>query len=323
MRYRFYSFILDSLNIFENMTHVNSYALGICISNSGAFGRVYLGKKIGEEPYYAIKVMEKQDIVSCNMKEQIQEEVRILKLLDHPNIIKIHDVLEDDDHVYIVFEHAFKGDLFDVLIENGQPLTEAEIKNAFYQIMSALAYMHKHNIIHRDLKLENVLMDEHGNVKIGDFGAAIEVLDVLKQKKGLMEICGTSVYASPEIHRLRSPLSRNKGPYDEKIDIWACGIILYELVFKEHPIPNKVFKYAVNTEKKLIAFVINSLHFDSDVDEELKNLILSCLNPDPAKRPTAVEILNNPWLNSGGDAKVNNGLPLKSNERKQSRRSTQ
>lgn len=273
------------------MTHIDSYALGVCLSENGAFGRVYLAKHIPSNQYCALKVISKNDVEQDkDMADQLKEEVRIQKLVDHPNIVQIKEVMEDDQYIYLSVEHALRGDLFDVLY-SGKTLEKNEIKKIFFQLISAVEYVHKNAIIHRDIKLENILMNEFGDIKLTDFGSAVDTKQCKPDE--LETICGTNEYIAPEILGLRDR-SISSHPYNEKIDIWACGIVLYELLCQKHPYPDKYFKMnKKNIRKRLLK---HKLRFPEYVEDAEKQLIQQCLDLDPQKRPSASDILQNPWL---------------------------
>ncbi|XP_010146232.1 PREDICTED: NUAK family SNF1-like kinase 2, partial [Eurypyga helias] len=134
------------------------------------------------------KIKDEQDLV------HIRREIEIMSSLNHPHIIAVHEVFENSSKIVIVMEYASKGDLYDYISER-QRLTEQEARHFFRQVVSAVYYCHKNGIVHRDLKLENILLDANGNIKIADFGLS----NVYQQDKLLQTYCGSPLYASPEI----------------------------------------------------------------------------------------------------------------------------
>jgi 5'-AMP-activated protein kinase catalytic alpha subunit len=274
------------------MTHIDSYALGVCLSENGAFGRVYLAKHLPSKQYCVLKIINKNAVADDDMEEQLREEVRIQSLVNHPNIVQIKEVMEDDQNIYLSVEHALRGDMFDVLY-SGKDLHKDEVRKIFHQLMLAVEYTHNKGIIHRDIKLENVLMNEFGDIKLTDFGSAV---DIHKCDPDELEVvCGTPEYIAPEILALMDN-SIKPDPYNEKIDIWACGIVLYELLCKKHPFPDRYFKRKKkNIRKKLLKHKL-TFPKDADIDETEKEFIRQCLSLNPEQRPSASEILKLPWL---------------------------
>ena len=235
-----------------------------------------------------MKIMEKEDIIEHDMKEQIREEVRIQWKLKHKNLVRLKEVMEDDQHLYVVMEHMLRGDLFDVLYnEHDSHLPEDEAKIIFSDLMEGIAYMHENNIAHRDIKLENLLMDETGTVKIIDFGSALDTVNC-KDENEFSVICGTREYMAPEM------LKETK--YGTSVDIWSCGVVLYELLNRCTPFDSDVYK---KKRKDVIKYMKNNtkdIHYSKRLSPEAIDLLKKCFELDPKKRINASDVLKHPFF---------------------------
>ncbi|KAF5888651.1 NUAK family SNF1-like kinase 2, partial [Clarias magur] len=170
----------------------------------------------------AIKSIKKENIKDEQDLTHIRREIEIMSSLNHPYIITIYEVFENKDKIVIVMEYASKGDLFDYI--SGRRVSEREARHIFRQIVSAVHYCHRNGIVHRDLKLENILLDANGDVKIADFGLS----NLYRRDEYLQTYCGSPLYASPEIVNGRP----YKGP---EVDSWSLGVLLYALVHEAMP----------------------------------------------------------------------------------------
>ena len=224
----------------------------------------------------------------------MESELATLDKYEHPNIVRVLDLFEDDDNIFLVFELMRHGTLDQNLIrikETGASFTERDVANIVLQLVMAVNYLHNNNVVHRDLKLDNVMvayeaLDEHTTTmvcKVTDFGFA-QALDP-QQKFDLM--LGTPVYMAPELFK--------KQPYAKKVDIWAIGVITHMLLAGIPPFNGR-------TKEKLKPQVCNgelNLNLFTKFyngGKLVKDFIRRCLEKNPDRRPTTSELLEHPWL---------------------------
>lgn len=245
----------------------------------GTYGKV---KKARERSgkVVAIKSIRKEMIKDEQDLMHIRREIEIMSSLNHPHITTIHEVFENSSKIVIVMEYASKGDLYDY-INDRQRLTEQEARHFFRQIVSAVYYCHKNGIVHRDLKLENILLDENGNVKIADFGLS----NLYQQDKYLQTYCGSPLYASPEIVNGRP----YKGP---EVDSWSLGVLLYILVHGNMPFDGQDYKH-------LVRQISSGEYRQPNKPSDACGLIRWMLMVNPERRATIEDIANHWWLNWG------------------------
>uniref|UniRef100_A0A914X435 non-specific serine/threonine protein kinase n=2 Tax=Plectus sambesii TaxID=2011161 RepID=A0A914X435_9BILA len=208
-------------------------------------------------------------------------EVKIMKQLDHPNIVKLYQVLETESTLYLVMEYASGGEVFDYLVAHGR-MKEKEARAKFRQIVSAVQYLHQKNIIHRDLKAENLLLDSDMNIKIADFGFSNQF--ALGSK--LDTFCGSPPYAAPELFQGK----KYDGP---EVDVWSLGVILYTLVSGSLPFDGqnlKELRERVLRGKYRIPFYMST---------DCENLLKKFLVLNPARRATLEAIMKDRWMNIG------------------------
>ncbi len=216
--------------------------------------------------------------------------------MDHPNIMKIYEYYMSKHHLFIVSEYLSGGELFDRIIE-ATTFTEAKAAQYMLQILSAVSYLHKHKVTHRDLKPENIVFEnKDGNslLKIIDFGTCVKFMKSQKLKARM----GTAYYIAPEVLN---------GKYDEKCDIWSCGVIMYIFLFGAPPFNGK-------TDEQIFSKIQKGLFIFPEkeslkVSSASKNLITRMLSFQSSKRPTADEILKDPWFNSQ-QSNVNNEISI-------------
>lgn len=212
----------------------------------------------------------------------IEREIIIMKLLNHPNVLRLYDVWETSKDLYMVLEYVEKGELFNLLVERG-PLPENEAVRFFRQIIIGISYCHALGIVHRDLKPENLLLDHKFNVKLADFGMA-----ALESKDKLLETsCGSPHYAAPEIV---SGL-----PYHGfESDVWSCGVILYALLTGRLPFDEE----DGNIRNLLLKVQSGKFEMpgDDEISSEAQDLIARILTVDPEQRIKTREILKHPLL---------------------------
>ncbi|NWU63695.1 SIK2 kinase, partial [Pterocles burchelli] len=225
----------------------------------------------------AIKIIDKTRLDPSNL-EKIYREVQIMKLLNHPHIIKLYQVMETKDMLYIVTEFAKNGEMFDHLTSNGH-LTESEARKKFWQILSAVEYCHSHHIVHRDLKTENLLLDANMNIKLADFGFG----NFYKSGEPLSTWCGSPPYAAPEVFEGKE----YEGPH---LDIWSLGVVLYVLVCGSLPFdgPN-----LPTLRQRVLEGRFRIPYFMS---EDCETLIRRMLVVDPTKRITISQIKQHKWM---------------------------
>ncbi|KAK0731836.1 hypothetical protein B0H67DRAFT_479011 [Lasiosphaeris hirsuta] len=303
----------------EKHTKFGEYILGNTIGE-GEFGKVKLGWKQEGGVQVAIKLIKKDQLGSNPSRmAKIMREVSILKQLTHPNIVRLHKMEESERHYGIVLEYASGGELFDYIL-NHRYLKDNAARRLFAQLVSGVGYLHKKGIVHRDLKLENLLLDRNRNIIITDFGFANTFdpnedlseeeelnlsdrdfvkragLDKVKQngsRKGdLMQTsCGSPCYAAPELVVSDSLYT------GRKVDVWSCGVILYAMLagylpFDDDPANpegdniNLLYKYIVNTP----------LTFPEYVTPHARDLLRRILVPNPRKRADLFEVARHSWL---------------------------
>ena len=193
----------------------------------GTFGKVKLGIHIPTGEKVSIKILEKDKIQDKEDSKRISREIKILKLLNHPNIIKIYQIIEDSKNYYIIMEYAKGGELFDYIVKK-KHLSEKESSIFFYQLINAIEFIHKKNISHRDIKPENLLLKSNLILTLIDFGLSIQYYD----KELLNTPCGSPCYAAPEMIMGK----KYNGLYS---DLWSCGIVLYAMVCGYLPFEDK------------------------------------------------------------------------------------
>lgn len=201
----------------ESQTKIGKYNV-IRTLGSGTTAKVKLAEDTTDGKLVAIKIIKKSAFeVKPDLQRKIRREVALMRLLDHPHLLKLIEVLESPHHMYIVLEYAEHGELFDYLVSRGRFSPEVAMK-MFRQIIYGIDYLHQHMICHRDLKPENILLDKSDHIKIADFGFARWMPDKIAETS-----CGSPHYAAPEVIRGLA--------YDgRKADIWSCGVILYALL---------------------------------------------------------------------------------------------
>ncbi|XP_034117203.1 serine-rich adhesin for platelets isoform X4 [Drosophila albomicans] len=244
----------------------------------GTYGKVQLGinKETGQE--VAIKTIKKCKIEAEADLVRIRREVQIMSSVQHPNIIHIYEVFENREKMVLVMEFAAGGELYDYLSER-KVLTEEEARRIFRQVATAVYYCHKHKICHRDLKLENILLDEQGNAKIADFGLS----NVFDDQRLLGTFCGSPLYASPEIVE-GTPY---QGP---EVDCWSLGVLLYTLVYGSMPFDGSNFK-------RLVKQISQGDYYEPRKPSRASTLIREMLTVCPRKRATIEQICSHWWVN--------------------------
>ncbi|XP_037713503.1 uncharacterized protein LOC119549470 isoform X1 [Drosophila subpulchrella] len=244
----------------------------------GTYGKVQLGinKETGQE--VAIKTIKKCKIEAEADLVRIRREVQIMSSVHHPNIIHIYEVFENREKMVLVMEFAAGGELYDYLSER-KVLTEEEARRIFRQVATAVYYCHKHKICHRDLKLENILLDEKGNAKIADFGLS----NVFDDQRLLGTFCGSPLYASPEIVE-GTPY---QGP---EVDCWSLGVLLYTLVYGSMPFDGSNFK-------RLVKQISQGDYYEPKKPSRASTLIRDMLTVCPRKRASIEQICSHWWVN--------------------------
>ncbi|KAK0411354.1 hypothetical protein QR680_005612 [Steinernema hermaphroditum] len=259
--------------------HIGKYKLLKTIGK-GNFAKVKLAKHVPTGLEVAIKIIDKTALNPSSL-QKLYREVKIMKQLDHPNIVKLYQVMETDQTLYLVMEYASGGEVFDYLVAHGR-MKEKEARAKFRQIVSAVQYLHQKNIIHRDLKAENLLLDGDMNIKIADFGFSNHFFVGNK----LDTFCGSPPYAAPELFQGK----KYDGP---EVDVWSLGVILYTLVSGSLPFDGqnlKELRERVLRGKYRIPFYMST---------DCENLLKKFLVLNPARRGTLEAIMRDRWMNIG------------------------
>ncbi|XP_057672076.1 MAP/microtubule affinity-regulating kinase 3-like isoform X43 [Diorhabda carinulata] len=246
----------------------------------GNFAKVKLAKHVPTGKEVAIKIIDKTQLTPGSLQKLFRE-VRIMKMLDHPNIVKLFQVIETEKTLYLVMEYASGGEVFDYLVLHGR-MKEKEARAKFRQIVSAVQYCHQKRIIHRDLKAENLLLDSEMNIKIADFGFSNEFTPGNK----LDTFCGSPPYAAPELFQGK----KYDGP---EVDVWSLGVILYTLVSGSLPFDGSTLRELrerVLRGKYRIPFYMST---------DCENLLKKFLVLNPAKRASLETIMKDKWMNQG------------------------
>ncbi|CAB1424439.1 unnamed protein product [Pleuronectes platessa] len=270
-----------SSGVSEEQPHVGNYRLLKTIGK-GNFAKVKLARHSLTGREVAIKIIDKTQMNPTSLQKLFRE-VSVMKILNHPNIVKLFEVIETEKTLYLVMEFASGGEVFDYLVAHGR-MKEKEARAKFRQIVSAVEYCHQKRIVHRDLKAENLLLDADMNIKIADFGFSNEFTIGSK----LDTFCGSPPYAAPELFQGK----KYDGP---EVDVWSLGVILYTLVSGSLPFDGQNLKEL--RERVLRGKYRIPFYMSTDCENLLKKLLV--LNP--GKRGSLQQIMKDRWMNVGYD----------------------
>ncbi|XP_047968954.1 CBL-interacting serine/threonine-protein kinase 5-like [Salvia hispanica] len=258
---------------------LGKYEMGRLLGR-GTFAKVYLGRNLATDECVAIKVIKKDEVIkSEKMMEQFKREIAVMRLVRHPNIVELKEVMATRSKIFVVMEYVRGGELF-AKVERGR-LREASARRYFQQLVSALDFCHSRGVFHRDIKPENLLLDENEDLKISDFG-----LSALHDGGLLHTQCGTPAYVAPEVLKMEG--------YDgATADVWSCGVVLYVLLagflpFQEESL-NGMYRKIFRGEYKIPPW------FSS----ESRRLVSKLLVVDPTKRISIPGIMRATWFRKG------------------------
>ena len=245
----------------------------------GAFGEVWKVTHENSKKVYCIKMMTKRDIFEQSLINQINKEIGIMYNINHPYSVKLYNHFEDNDKLYLIMELASNGNLYNFIQKNSKIKTKDMIKKIIIQVIEIIKYLHSLDIIYRDIKPENILLDKDYNVKLCDYGWA----SYLSKGQFCSAYCGTPEYVSPEVIK--------KYPYNEKVDIWGIGVLIFELVFGYPPFTSNFNEDRFNNIKE------GKIIWPKDLnDMVLKDLIEKILKVNPKDRISLDEIEKHQWL---------------------------
>lgn len=276
----------------------------------GAFSRVFLSvyqfpssATDKKSVFLACKVINTKKTATVYTRKFLQRELDILRSCSHPNIIFVHSIFTRNNKYFIFMRYAERGDLFEYLLSNGA-LTEEQCAVWVRQLSSAIQYLHKLEVAHRDLKCENVLITKNFNAKLSDFGFVRSCIDDITFKVQLSNtFCGSLTYVSPEIIK--------GSPYEPKIsDMWSFGVLIYIMLNKAHPFSSthlqSLYQNQIQRNWKFTCKKIDS------VSQGAKELISNLIEPDTKKRWTIDNVLDCDWMK----LMLNNATALTEDERK-------
>ncbi|KAK3016195.1 hypothetical protein RJ639_006028, partial [Escallonia herrerae] len=289
-------------------TRVGRYELGRTLGE-GSFAKVKFARNMETGENVAIKILDKEKVLKHKMIGQIKREISTMKLIRHPNVIRMYEVMASKTKIYIVLEFVTGGELFDKIATKGR-LKEDEARKYFQQLINAVDYCHSRGVFHRDLKPENLLLDASGVLKVSDFG--LSALPQQVREDGLLHTtCGTPNYVAPEV-------INNKGYDGAKADLWSCGVILFVLMAGYLPFEesNLMALYKKVRRHSLLFLFCSSEHyiwffcsfdkiFKADFScppwfsSSAKKLIKRILDPNPLTRIPIAEVIENEWFKKG------------------------
>ena len=247
----------------------------------GAFGEVWKVTHENSKKIYCIKMMSKREIYEQQLINQINKEISIMYNINHPYSIKLYNHFEDNDKLYLIMEPASNGNLYSFIENNkNQKIKSNEtIKKIIIQTIEIIKYLHSKDIIYRDIKPENILLDKDNNIKLCDYGWA----SYLTKDQFCKVYCGTPEYVSPEMVK--------KYPYNEKVDIWGIGVLIFELLFGYPPFSSNFNEDRYNNIKE------GKINWPQEInDKDAKDLIGKILKINPNERLSLEEIEKHPWL---------------------------
>ncbi|CAD8051193.1 unnamed protein product [Paramecium sonneborni] len=256
---------------------IGSYIIGKTLG-FGTFGKVKMGIHEQSQEKVAIKILEKDRIIETADVERVQREIHILKLVRHPHIIQLYEIIETPKHIFLVMEMISGGELFDYIVKNTK-LEEVEACKLFQELIAGIEYLHKLRVVHRDLKPENLLLDNNKNLKIVDFGLS----NTYKSEELLKTACGSPCYAAPE-------MIEGQKYQGVKVDLWSSGVILFACLCGYLPFEDQ------NTSALYKKILSGSYQLPSHISKEAQSMIQGILTIKPDKRFTINDIRNHPWF---------------------------
>ncbi|XP_059164644.1 serine/threonine-protein kinase MARK2-like [Physella acuta] len=282
----------ETIKSFAHTKRVGNYLLGRTLG-VGSFAKVKEGLHLTTGEKVAIKVIDKKRAKTDNyVRKNLRREGKLLQLIRHPNVVSLYEVMETDNSYYLVTELCRGGDLMEYITAKKR-LPESEVSKFIRQIVSAVDYLHRLGIIHRDLKIENLLLDANKDIKLIDFGLSnfIRVAnspDGTRAQEFCVTQCGSPAYAAPEL--------LNHEKYGLQVDLWSIGVNMYAMLTGGLPFTVEPFNikalYAKMRDRQM-----NPV--PDDLTRDCKDLLRKFLNPDPARRITITEALSHPWLATG------------------------
>ncbi|XP_069461116.1 hormonally up-regulated neu tumor-associated kinase homolog A-like isoform X2 [Ambystoma mexicanum] len=277
----------EALKNFPHTKRVGNYLVGKMI-NKGSFAKVMEGLHIPTGQKVAMKVIDKKKAKQDSyVLKNMKREPRIHQMIKHPNIVQLYETLETENSYYMVMELCLGGDLMDRICDK-KKLDEREVRRHTRQIMSAVEHMHRHGIVHRDLKIENFLLDENNNIKIVDFGLSNTLKFEGLSQELLNTQCGSPAYAAPEL------LAHKK--YGPKVDVWSMGVSMFAMLTGTLPFTVEPFNIK-QLHQKMVNGEISPI--PPDISSGAVQFMRVLLEPDPTKRPTVKEAMEEKWLNEG------------------------
>ncbi|KAG8387931.1 hypothetical protein BUALT_Bualt02G0072600 [Buddleja alternifolia] len=265
---------------------LHRYELGRLLGQ-GTFAKVYYARSIQTGQSVAIKVIDKDKIMKVGIINQIKREISIMRLVRHPYIIHLYEVMATKTKIYFVMEYAKGGELFNKVAKG--KLKEDVARKYFQQLINAVDFCHSRGVYHRDLKPENILLDENENLKVSDFG--LSALAESKRQDGLLHTtCGTPAYVAPEV-------INRKGYDGAKADIWSCGVILFVLLAGYLPFHDSNLMEMYRKIGKA------DFRCPSWFPHEVRKLLSKILDPNPNTRISIARIKENSWFKRGLSSK--------------------
>jgi len=267
-------------DIIQDPTSKRRYEKGKFLGKGG-FAKCYELKDLATGEMLAGKIVPKSMLTKTHQKEKMSQEIRLHKSVSHIYIVKLFSYFEDSNFVYVILELCRRKSLME-LHKRRHAITEPETRYFMRQILLGCQYLHENKIIHRDLKLGNIFLNDQMEIKLGDFGLATKVDYDGERKRTL---CGTPNYIAPEV--------LGKKGHSYEVDVWSLGCILYTLLVGKPPFETQTLKDTYNRIKK------NEYYVPSKVGPLAKGLIQKLLQHEPTKRPTVAEILRDDFMTMG------------------------